>query len=111
MVVKFLRTKQKELLTPLSIAKIDLNGDTINEYIVRATNTEFCKQGKICSQTIIAFQNHKPIQIGQFDAHKILISHKKDYGIRQIIVYNDAYNDFKNVTARWNPFTFTFGVR
>ena len=110
-VVTLALSEQENLPPPLWLAKIDLNNDAIDEYVVRAKNTDNCTSNKLCSHVIIVFQDHKPIKIGHFDAHKILISNKKSYGIRQIIVYNDAYNDFKNVTARWNPFSFTFEVR
>lgn len=110
-VVQFVLSKQDNFPSPLWIAKIDLNNDAIDEYVIRAQNTDNCASGKLCRHVIIAFQDHKPINIGQFDAHKILISNKKSYGIRQIIVYNDAYNDFKNITASWNPFSFTFEVQ
>lgn len=87
------------------LAPIDLNDDALPEYVVKPAS---CAKGTLCSHHIIVFQDRQPIELGQFDAHKILISGKKDYGIRQIIVYNNSYNDFENSTARWNPFAFRF---
>jgi hypothetical protein len=110
-VIEYVSSINKKLSSPLLLAKIDLNADALDEYIIRAKDITACPQNKLCPYVIIALQDHKPIQIGQFDAHKILISNKKNYGIRQIIVYNDAYNDFKNVTAHWNPFSFSFEVQ
>ena len=107
-VLKFAASARNFNREEVVIASTDLNNDAINEYIITPQNSDFCKQNKLCPYIIVAFQNHKPIEIGQFDAHKILISNKKSYGIRQIIVYNNAYNDFKYITAIWNPFSFRF---
>lgn len=85
------------------IAKKDLNNDVIDEFIVRYN----CGQ-RSCNHLIIALQELNPIIIGQFDAHKILISQKKTYGIYDLIIYNSQYNDFTNDIARWNPFLFQY---
>ncbi len=90
------------------IAAIDLNNDFIDEYIVTPNSPQFCDKNRLCPYHIIAFAKDDALLIGRFDAHKILISDKKTYGIRNIIVYNDTYNDFQNKTARWNPFSFTY---
>lgn len=88
------------------IAKIDLNNDLIDEYIVRS-----CDNKSFCNHTIIAFKEFKPLKIGKFQAHKIVISHEKTYGIHDLIVYNQQYNDFAFETAIWNPFSFSFEIQ
>lgn len=104
--------KAIELISELSdqykIAKIDLNDDLIDEYIIKPSNDQICGQNKLCRHIIVAYRQDTPLTIGEFNAHKILILNEKTYGIRDLIVYNDAYNDFKNVTARWNPFNFKY---
>ncbi len=84
----------------LSIATIDLNDDFIDEYIIRKTN---CSAKEFCTFIIAAYMNRKPIILGRFDAHQILVSNQKDYGIRRLIVYNQKNNDFANMTAIWYP--------
>ncbi|HPD83825.1 MAG: hypothetical protein R3D88_01540 [Alphaproteobacteria bacterium] len=96
---------------PYIVATVDLNGDSLDEYIVKPKNTDFCEQKKLCPYTIMAFQDFMPILIGKFDAHKIAISTKKTYGIQHIIVYNDLYNDYKTSTAIWNPSSFRFELQ
>ena len=107
-VVSFVTEQDKTAQTAYVLTPIDLNDDAIFEYIVRPQGADICRPNKLCPHFIIAFQERQPIMIGQFDAHKMLVSGKKDYGIRQIIVYNNSYNDFENSTARWTPFAFRF---
>ncbi len=90
------------------IATTDLNNDAIDEYIIKPASARDCQKKPLCQHSIIALQDHAPLLIGQFDAHKILISDKKTYGVRHIIVYNQPHNDFKTATAIWSPFNFRF---
>ena len=89
----------------LLIAKADLNDDFIDEYILKPAQ---CSEGQICSHGIMAYMAEKPLLIGRFDAHKITIGFKKDYGVRRLIVYNQAYNDFTSQQARWDPYNFQY---
>lgn len=90
------------------IAAVDLNNDAIDEYIIRPRSNHNCPKRPLCSYQIVAYQNHAPILIGKFDTHKVRIADKKDYGVQQVILYNEPHNDFKTTTARWNPFSFRF---
>lgn len=90
------------------IASVDLNNDALDEYIIKPASPKDCSAPPLCSHQIIALQDREPILIGKFDAHKMLVSNKKTYGIRDIIVYNIPYNDFKSETATWSPFHFRF---
>lgn len=110
-VVAFVQNLRKTPQTPYLVAQNDLNDDAINEYILRPESTNFCPNAPLCSHMIVAFENYQPILIGQFDAHKILLSSKKTYGIRDVIVYNQSHNDFKTTTATWDPFSFRYKLR
>lgn len=102
-------SKNKQGSAPAyEIAKIDFNNDLIDEYVIKPKGRDKCTQANLCTYTLVALQDYNPFKIGEFNAHKLLILDKKTYGIRDIIVYNDSYNDFKNITARWNPFTFSY---
>lgn len=103
-IIQFIKNKTQTADISEKISKIDLNNDLIDEYIVK----QGCAPARLCQYFITAFENHTPILIGRFDAHKILISDKKDYGIRQIIVYNQPHNDFTHATAIWNPHKFEY---
>lgn len=102
--------KEQDSSKNLVLAPIDLNNDAIDEYVVRPKNLNSCPKAPFCSYKIIAFKQRTPILIGSFDAHKILITDKKTYGIRDIIVYNQRYNDFIQKTAIWDPFSFRYQI-
>ena len=107
-IIDFVQKSNGRASGAYALAPADLNNDAINEYVVRPAAKNACADAPLCSYQIIAFQDHKPIMIGQFDAHKMLVSDKKAYGIRHIIVYNEPHNDFNYETAVWNPFSFRF---
>ena len=107
-VLEYFVKEKKIPQAPYSVAKTDLNNDAIEEYILRPLNKSDCPKAPICPHYIVAQQNHEYILLGKFDAHKMLISNKKAYGIRDIIVYNTPHNDFSYKTAVWNPFSYRF---
>lgn len=107
-IIQFIEKTNKTSGIPYLIAPIDLNNDAIDEYIIKPASTKYCVRKPLCSHQITAFRNRFPLLIGEFDAHKMVISNKKAYGIRHIIVYNVPHNDFKSETATWSPFNFRF---
>ena len=107
-ILDFIKTQNKTAQDIYHLAPFDLNNDAIDEYIIKPKSAKNCPQAPLCPYQIVAFQERQPILIGSFDAHKILISDKKTYGIRHIIVYNQRHNDFKTAIAVWNPFSFRF---
>ena len=90
----------------LILSPFDLNGDFIDEYVVRTKN----KEKSLYSYAILAFENNTPIIIGKFKAFNLLVSPKKSYGINNIIVYNDLNNDFRTFTSVWNPYEFSYSA-
>lgn len=91
-----------------NIAPTDLNNDLINEYIIKPASKRNCDENPLCPYYVIALQERDPIILGKFNAHKIVVSSKKTYGVQDIIVYNDLYNDFKTKTATWHPYEFKY---
>lgn len=87
------------------LARIDLNGDFIDEYIAKPQN---CPPQTLCPHTILAFESQNPIVIGTFEAQKILILPEKTYGIHHLRVFNQALNDFAFQDAIWSPKAFLF---
>lgn len=105
-IIGVVRSEQADV--PLLLAPIDLNDDAIDEYVVKPQFPGDCPQKPLCPHFIMAFQDYTPLEIGRFDAHKIEVSGKKTYGVRQIIVYNQRQNDFAQTTTLWNPFLFRY---
>jgi len=107
-IVDFIAKSSETSTDEYILAHIDLNNDAIDEYIVKPKLVQNCPKAPLCPYSIMAFENRLPISLKQFDAHKILISNKKTYGVRGIIVYNDFYNDFKFKTFNWSPYSFQY---
>jgi len=92
---------------PIELAKIDLNADALAEYIARPSRPA-CRKMVFCPYAIVAFKNKSPILLNRIEAKNLMISAKKTYGIRDLIVYTDPRNDFRAQTFSWNPFSFRF---
>jgi hypothetical protein len=93
--------------TAFLLAPVDLNDDLISEYIARDPE---CPPSALCPFYIVAMMEREPTLIGQISAHKITPADKKDYGVRQLLVYNQSGNDFAGEPARWNPWNFRYEV-
>jgi hypothetical protein len=102
-IVQFLQKKSQAFDVSYVLSRVDLNDDFINEYVLKPKSPESCPSFPLCPYSLIALQNRKPILIGQFDAHKIILLRKKNYGVHQISVYNKSHNDFASTTALWDP--------
>jgi len=102
--------KEKQALAllhpaPHMLARVDLNGDFIDEYVVRPRN---CVVGSLCSHGIIAYEDGNPLIIGEFATRKILLLPEKTYGIHHLRIFNQALNDFAYQDAVWSPHNFRF---
>ena len=83
------------------IAKNDLNDDGIDETIV-ITNT--CEtSSEICHIYLLANLDVSPALLGYINAKNIAISNQSTYGVRDLLVYNNAKNDYDYEIMRWNP--------
>lgn len=102
-IIDFVKTLAETDATALHLAPVDLNNDMIDEYVVKPISERNCSQAPLCANYVIAFKARVPILLGKFDAHKILVSNKKTYGVHDLIVYNVRRNDFKFNTANWTP--------
>lgn len=109
-IVSFVQKLAESPSVIYALAHTDLNNDAIDEYIVKPAQSSDCPDKPLCPYAVIAFQDRKPILLGQFDAHKMLISNKKTYGVRGIIVYNNHHNDYQSKTASWSPHSFQFEI-
>ena len=88
--------------TNLLKGNIDLNGDSVDEVLYQAA-PPLCSENEGCTYFVTAKKKDSWIVIGEFKGFNILISDKRTYGIRDIIVYNIPHNDFESVRYAWNP--------
>lgn len=108
LVIDFINQQAKTPPISYLIAPIDLNNDFINEYIIKPTSPNFCASLTFCPHKIIALPQYKPLLIGDFRAHHIIVEDSHAYGVRNLKIYDNKDNNFTFSTARWNPFSFSY---
>lgn len=94
---------------PFQIAAIDLNGDGVDEWIVRQETTPDCAPQANCTFAVAGLSEKKPVLLGRIAARKIAVTADKTYGINRLAVYNNAKDDFAFETYVWRPELFAFG--
>ncbi len=97
--------------TPFTIATIDLNGDGVNEWIVRQDLTPTCETNASCRYDVVGLNEKQPELLGAFTARKVGISDEKQYGVRNLLVYNEKNDDFAFKTYIWTPAEAAFRPR
>lgn len=94
---------------PFLIAAVDLNGDGVNEWIVRQDPTPACESNADCSFMIGGVSEGHAALLGEMRGGKIGVSDEKLYGVRKLLVYNEKSNDFAYQTYAWKPEDQAFG--
>ncbi len=100
----------KKLFTelPYRIAAVDLNGDGVNEWIVRQDKSSGCETNAACDFYVVGVSRNAPLLLGEFSAGKVGIDDLKSYGVSVLQVYNLKNDDFKFTRYRWNPQNYAF---
>ncbi len=96
-------TMQEQMLEDAwEVSNVDLNDDGPEESILK-TKREYCHGDDGCLYVIAARKQDEWIKLGTFKAFNILVSDRRTYGIRDLIVYSVPNNDFESVHYVWNP--------
>ena len=78
------------------MARADLNGDGLKEYIFSDDN----KDG-LHDFEIYAYED-EAVLLGQFSAFKIMLSDSVRHGVRSLYVYNNPNNDYAYQVYEWH---------
>lgn len=74
------------------IAKADLNDDDLFEFILRERS---CVQKKeFCRFDILAETSRGMVSLGTIEARALALSEHRSHGVRDILAYNNALNDY-----------------
>ncbi len=84
----------------VTIARTDLNGDDINELIIRAACTP--QKPALCDFVILADTDPKLTELGVIKAFSLNIADKTHSGVRNIIAYSNVTNQFDAVVYVWD---------
>ncbi|MCB9982129.1 MAG: hypothetical protein H6861_00425 [Rhodospirillales bacterium] len=86
-------------ISGLDIAEADLNGDGLNEFIVR---TKDCAQTERCNHIILGETDDTVLDLGKIEALRIMLGNDYEHGVRNLLVFDNPENDFAFTLYRWD---------
>ncbi len=98
-------------LNDYTIAQVDLNGDGIEEFILRSDSCGQSPQRDWCDYKILARKGSATLELGHIEARRVLLGNDTTNGIRNFIVYNDPSSDFAYSVYAWDKTRSTFRER
>lgn len=82
------------------ISKTDLNGDGLSEFILKSGS---CDNNDLCTHYVLGETPEQIVELGQFEARKIVIKESIKNGSRILAVYQDPLNDYNYNEYQWTP--------
>ena len=79
------------------IAIVDLNDDSINEYVLER---DF--KGALRAYELLALIDEQLIPLGIIRAEKLMLAYDQQHGVRSILSFNDANNDYEYEIYVWD---------
>ena len=96
----FKDTQIKNLLSEQDfnkIAAIDLNEDSIDEYVLER---DF--KGALRAYELLALIDEQLIPLGIIRAEKLMLAYDQQHGVRSILSFKDANNDYEYEVYAWD---------
>lgn len=93
----FLSQNTGETSETYMVSKADLNQDFMPEYIIRQQD---CKD-RLCRFFVVAQTDQDFISLLDFKARKIALSDQNTNGVRNILAFKNALNDFDYDVYTW----------
>ncbi len=87
---------------PLGVYFVDLNEDGVTEYIIRFMDDYMTCNNIGCHHAIIAVKDKEIRRLGYFEYSEIDISQEKTDGVKNLVLYDNALNDFSGQVLIWN---------
>lgn len=91
----------------IDIAKIDLNGDGLHEFITRESA---CIRNQKCQFYILAENEAGITPLGSFTGYRLLPGNEFRNGVRNLVVYNNPLNDFDYTLYTWHAESSSYRV-
>ena len=98
----FLENSYGATISQYDIARVDLNNDNIDEYILR--RKECSSKRKQCVYLILAAKEDEIITLGEIKAQNLMIGETSSYGIKDILAFANEVNDYDFSIYMWSPF-------
>jgi len=99
---RFLNAEYKTDISLYDIAMIDLNHDSINEYILRR---RYCSSDKydLCTHLVLAESKDEIVPVLNIRTRSLSVANTNTYNIRDLLSFDNALNDFYFVRYIWSP--------
>lgn len=81
-----------------AVAAVDLNEDGLDEYIAKTPADNGLFAFIIYGQT-----PSNSVKLGTFKSHNVMLGNDYRHGIRNLLVFKDAQNDFSYDVYSWSP--------
>lgn len=85
------------------LARTDLNKDGLDDFILFEKKPDCLKKITPCSYFILGQAKEDIALLNQIEAYNIAVSDIYKFGVRDLIVYNNAHNDYAHIVYRWDP--------
>ncbi len=83
------------------IASLDLNGDGIDEYILKRKS---CTQAQsICTHLVLADQKTKMRLLSSIRAKHIMVGATSNYGVNDLLAFENNINEYDFDIYMWSP--------
>lgn len=98
-------SNQNKGIDDFNFAKTDLNGDQVDEYLLRSRD---CDTANFCRYYILALMGGKAQPLLSIDAKDVKISGTKTNGVHDILAIRSKKNDYKYLRYIWSPADMSF---
>ena len=92
----------QEPTTHPAIAKADLNGDGLHEFILRPNE---CPEKTPCPYNILAETDTGMVSLGSIEGYNLLLGSEFTHGVRNLLIFKSSVNDFDYALYTWHPET------
>lgn len=83
------------------IASLDLNGDGVNEYILKRKT---CAQAEaVCTHIVLADQKTKMHLLSSIRARHIMVGGTSNFGVNDLLVFENSVNEYDFDIYMWSP--------
>lgn len=86
------------------IAEVDLNNDSIDEYVLERDTNEAFREFEV-----LALINERLIPLANIQAQKLMIAYDEQNGVRSILGFRDANNDYEYDIYAWDALHSRYG--
>ena len=90
----------EQSISAFEVAPTDLNGDGLYEFILRSKD---CQQALQCRFIVFGETDEGVLLLGEMTGHNVLLGNDSSYGVRNLLIYSNAVNDYDYELLRWDP--------